>query len=335
MTGGAGAARLRAGGAAVGTDALRETLDVVVAMLTYRRPDDLAAAVPALLAQAEAVAGSSGDRVTVLVVDNDPAGSAREQVAAADGVHYLHEPRPGIAAARNAALDAVLDPATRADVLVFVDDDERPVDDWLERLLGTYRDAGGACVVGAVVSEFDVEPDAWLRAGRFFDRRRLPTGTPVTVAATNNLLLDVAALRATGVRFDEAFGLSGGSDTLFSRSLVARGIAMVWCDEAIVTDVVPADRTTREWVLHRARRSGNSASRAAVALAPTGAARLWARTSSTARGLVRVAGGAARVAIGTVVRSPRHDARGRRTLERGIGLVSGSIGHVVYDYARH
>lgn len=235
---------------ATAAPAATRTLRVVVAMLTYKRPDDLAAAVPALLAQA----GSVPDDVRLLVVDNDPDGSARAFVEAS-GADYLHEPRPGIAAARNAAITATDD----ADVLVFIDDDERPVDRWLELLLATYRETGAPCVVGPVVSEFAVQPDAWVRAGRFFDRRRLPTGTPVTVAATNNLLLDVVTLRRTGVRFDEAFGLSGGSDTLFSRTLVARGVRMVWCDEAVVVDVVPADRSTRAWVLHRARRSGNSA----------------------------------------------------------------------------
>ena len=81
------------------------------------------------------------------------------------------------------------------------------------------------------------------------------------VAATNNLLLDLGRIRALGLEFDERFGLSGGSDTLFTRPLVARGGRMVWCDEAMVVDNVPAGRLTRDWVLRRALRSGNSASR--------------------------------------------------------------------------
>ncbi|MGY4643593.1 glycosyltransferase family 2 protein [Cellulomonas sp. URHB0016] len=315
----------RAGNAPAAAHAGARTLQVVVAMLTYRRPDDLAVAVPALLAQA----GTVPDEVRLLVVDNDPDGSARGLVEAS-GAHYVHEPRPGIAAARNAAMSAAAD----ADVLVFIDDDERPVDRWLALLLDTYRDTGAPCVVGPVVSEFAAPPDAWVRAGRFFDRRRMPTGTPVTVAATNNLLLDVAMLRETGVRFDEAFGLSGGSDTLFSRTLVARGVRMVWCDEAVVVDVVPADRSTRSWVLHRARRSGNSASRCAVALASSPVGRSRARVRAVLEGSVRIAAGAARTAVGAVLRSPEHDARGRRTVARGTGMVSGAVGHVVYDYAR-
>ena len=37
-------------------------------------------------------------------------------------------------------------------------------------------------------------------AGRFFNRRRLPTGTEVDVAATNNLLLDLIQLHELGLR---------------------------------------------------------------------------------------------------------------------------------------
>lgn len=316
------AAPVAAGAAA---RAVAGPLRVVVGMLTYRRPDDLARVLPLLAEQARSVP----DDVTVLVVDNDPDGSARSQVDGLPGVRYVHEPRPGIAAGRNRALDE----AAGADVLVFVDDDETPGDRWLAQLLDVHR-ATGAAVVGAVVSAFEREPDAWVQAGRFFDRRRLATGTPVDVAATNNLLLDLPAVLAAGVRFDEAFGLSGGSDTLFTRTLARRGMPMVWCDEAVVTDVVPADRSTRTWVLHRARRSGNSASRCAVALAGSPARRAAVRARCVAEGAVRIAAGSAKVLLGALTRSLEHDARGRRTVARGVGMVSGAAGHVVFDYAR-
>ena len=56
-------------------------------------------------------------------------------------------------------------------------------------------------------------------------------GTRVTVAATNNLLLDLPPIRAHGLDFDERFGLSGGSDTLFTRKLAKLGRLMLRCDE--------------------------------------------------------------------------------------------------------
>src|SRR4051794_383875 len=212
-------------------------LKVVVAALTYRRPGDLEELLPALVAQRASVE----EEVDILIVDNDPDAGARDQVAAfGDGVRYVHAAEPGIAAARNTALDAAGD----ADLLVFIDDDERPVRAWLSRLLSTWAEHRTTAVVGPVISAFEVEPGDWIRAGGFFTRRRMPTGTAIEIAATNNLLLDLAEVRRMGLRFDLRFGLSGGSDTLFSRELIAKGGTMIWCDEAIVTDVVPASRAT-------------------------------------------------------------------------------------------
>ncbi|WP_111768327.1 glycosyltransferase family 2 protein [Nakamurella deserti] len=306
-------------------DQLGADLDVVVAMLTYRRPGDLSEALPRILAHTEAV----GARL--MVVDNDPEGSAEAAVAAFGGrVWYVNETRPGIAAARNRALDEA--PADA--LLVFIDDDERPTDDWLELLLATYRRHRPAAVVGPVVSEYDVEPDAWVAAGRFFDRRRLPTGTAVEVAATNNLLLDLAQVHRHALRFDEAFGASGGSDTLFTRRLVRAGGRMIWCDQAVVIDKVPASRTTRDWVLRRAFRSGNSWTRTSLELAAPGLRRTAVRGQSLGIGLVRIVAGSAAVVVGAVTGRLGRRVRGTRTVARGAGMAAGSFGYVYQEYRR-
>ena len=308
---------------------------VTIGVLTFRRPGDLAAVLPLLLDQA---AGQTepGRRVEVLVVDNDPDASAapvvdalRADTRGAD-LRYVVEPTPGIAAARN----RVLDEAAGSRLLVFVDDDERPHPGWLGALLDTAARTGAAAVAGAVVSDFVEQPGPWVQAGDFFRRRRLATGAAITVAATNNLLLDVAAVRAAGARFDPAFGLTGGSDSLFTRQLSAAGYLLVWCDEAVVTDSVPASRVTRRWVLRRAFRSGNSAGRVDVVLASGAGGRLRARTTAVARGLPRLAAGLARWALGHVLRSPAHQARGLRTAARGAGMVTGAVGVVYAEYRR-
>lgn len=310
---------------------------VVIAVLTYRRPADLAAVLPMLADQA-ADAGELAD-VRVLVVDNDPGGSARVTVqafldrtpgAGATQVEYRNETTPGIAAARNCALTG----AASDDVLVFIDDDERPTGRWLFELLSTYRTYGSAAVAGPVVSEYEVDPDAWIAAGDFFRRRRLLTGTPLEVAATNNLLLDMHVVRRLGLEFDVDLGLTGGSDTLFTRRIRAAGCALTWCDEAIVIDVVPASRLTRSWVLRRALRSGNSWSLTSLMLADGTAARLRQRAELTARGSARLAGGSAQFVAGVATRSLRRRARGQRTLARGAGMAAGAWGYVYREYRR-
>ncbi|MFT2752259.1 glycosyltransferase [Clavibacter sp. Sh2088] len=315
---------------------------LVVAILTYRRPDDIRAVLPLVAAQAaELREAAEADptlprSVRIVVVDNDPAGGAGAAVedAAADSpapIAYVHEPTPGISAARNRALDA----AGADDLLVFLDDDERPDPGWLAALVRARQATGSAGVAGPVRSEYEVEPDAWVRAGGFFTRRRPATGARLEVAATNNLLLDLRAVRAAGLRFDVDLGTQGGEDTLFTRQLVASGGLLTWCAEAGVVDVVPRTRTTRRWVVLRAFSSGNSWSLTSVALAPAVPAdRIRVRAGATARGLARALGGTGRIAAGVVTGSLAHRAKGTRTLARGAGMVAGALGWSYQEYAR-
>ncbi|WP_396335506.1 glycosyltransferase family 2 protein [Clavibacter sp. MX14-G9D] len=307
---------------------------IAIAVLTYRRPRDIVAVLPLLAEQARAV-HDRGSAVRIVVVDNDPDAGARDAVrrVSADApvpVMYAHEPEPGISAARNRALDEAGD----VDLLVFIDDDERPVAGWLAALLGTWRTSGATAVAGPVESRFEVEPDAWIRAGRFFERRRPTTGTAIEVAATNNILIDLRRVRAWGLRFDAGFGATGGEDTLFTRSIVAHGGTMVWAAEARVLDIVPRARITHRWVVLRALSSGNSWSRTTLALAASPRQRAIARASLTARGGVRMVGGLASVAAGAVGLGLGRRARGVRTMARGAGIVSGAWGHAHREYAR-
>ncbi|HEY8524541.1 MAG TPA: glycosyltransferase family A protein [Acidimicrobiales bacterium] len=301
---------------------------VLVAMLTYKRPDDLPEAVRTVVAQLDEPDADA----SLLVVDNDPDASAMPLAASYDParVRFVHEPVPGIPAGRNRALDE----AGGADALVFIDDDERPEPGWLRELVATWRRTGATAVVGPVVSTFARPPEPWIAEGGFFERRRPPSGTEVTVAATNNLLLDLAQLRAMGLRFDTSLGMTGSDDTMLTRQIHRAGGRMIWCDEARVVDVVPLARLNRRWVLQKAFRTGNSWSLVALRLEDRLAGRLAQRLVLTGRGLIRIAGGAARVLLGVVTRSVAHRARGTRTLVRGAGMASGAWGYVYAEYRR-
>lgn len=313
------------------TGSTRRTL--VVAVVTYRRCAELARLLPELRRQVRDCTDSAWHlRGSVLIVDNDPEGSAATVVGdppCAD-VTYVAELEPGIAAARNRALTS----ADAADLLVFIDDDEWPEPDWLQRLLATYEETRPVGVVGPVISDYAQDPDAWLVAGRFFDRRRLPTGTSVAVAATNNLLLDLHQLRQLGISFDATYGLSGGSDTLFTRLITSRGGRLVWCDEAVVLDKVPPSRLTRRWVLQRAFRSGNSWSRTSLAITSGSPRRAFIRVHLAVVGGSRVLAGVTRYAIGLLGRSSVHQARGLRTAARGGGMLLGLAGGAYVEYGR-
>jgi glycosyltransferase involved in cell wall biosynthesis len=301
-------------------------VDVVVAVLTYRR----LVGVGELLHQLVEQLAESELSASIVVVDNDGEPTAADVVAGFASVRYVHEPRPGIVAARNRALDE----AGSARLLVFIDDDERPEPGWLDSIVSTWRLTEPAAVVGPVISVFEIVPDPWIPAGRFFQRQRYQTGTEVPAAGAGNLLLDLEAVRSLGLRFDERFGTSGGEDTFFTRSIVRAGHRIVWCDEAVAIDVVPAHRLTRAWVLERARRIGNSRSRVSVLTADPGLERVGVRARLLAQAAIRLAGGGGRLLLGKLLKSSEHHARGAKTFARGQGMLVGALGGVIFGYGR-
>jgi hypothetical protein len=300
----------------------------VVAVLTYRRTDWL----PALLAELAAQAGTVVPRAGVVVVDNDPGGSAAEVVGdwADRGVRYVHEPRPGISAARNRALAE----AHGADLLVFLDDDEMPSPGWLEHLVGAWTRWRPAAVAGPVPAVFLGAADRWVSGSGAFDRRRLPTGTSVHGAGAGNLLLDLRQVEVMGLRFDERFGLTGGEDTLFTHELVHRGGEIRWCDEAEAIEFIPADRLTRTWVLRRSFRSGSSWSRAEVHLAGGVTGRWRTRLAVLAKAAVRMSWSVLAAAGAAVRRDVAARARAVTVLAGYAGAVVGVFGYVLGEYTR-
>ena len=327
---------------------------LTIAIPTFRRPDDLKRAIGGVLKQVaeQAAREPSGGTVSdaeVLVIDNDAQCSGRKAAlaAAADAgvavrasadeptagdvsVRYVVEERPGVAAVRNRALDET----TERDLLIFIDDDEEPEPGWLAALVGLWASTGCQAVAGPVIPVYDVEPEAWVRQGEFFVRRTWPTGTVRPVAASNCLLLDLGFVRRAGLRFDEAFGATGGEDTLFTRRLSAAGGVIRWCDEARVRDHVPASRLARPWILRRQRSHAATSVRVELALAG-GGVQPAIRARAAVGGLVRIVVGALRTAGGTLIGDPRHAAKGARLLARGRGILAASTGggvHREYDH---
>jgi succinoglycan biosynthesis protein ExoM len=300
----------------------------VVAVVTYRRAELLERLLDALAPELSSI----DPPARVLVVDNDPDHSARPVVdgRAAMGVTYVSEPRPGLAAARNAALDAAGDDR----LLVFVDDDELPRPGWLPSLVGVWASGGCDAVAGPAFKVLDPPVPDWVTASGFFGRTPRVTGSRVVGAASNNLLLDTVRLRELGIRFDERFGLTGGEDTMMTRTLSARGGVIRWCEEAVVDDPVPRDRATRAWVLARELRTGSTWSRVHLALAESRLGRLRVLGSLTLLGAGLVVRGSLRRAAGGLSRDLVRAAGGQREVARGRGVLAGVRGRRVEEYGR-
>jgi succinoglycan biosynthesis protein ExoM len=305
---------------------------LLIAVATFKRPVGLSRLL-------EALARMTLVPLNVLIVDNDPDASASSLPAAATRsttkVVYLHEPRPGIAAARNAALSYARQIGYA--LLAFIDDDESPHPAWLELLLDTinlYPDS--AAISGPVVSRFDDPPAPWILSGGFFSYRRLSTGTQVAIAETNNILLNLPECDRLGLAaFDDRFGISGGSDYFFTHSITSAGGKITWCDEALVYEYVPPRRTSIRWLFYRALRSANTTGRAKIVYARDsnhGLTRM--KLSFGITGLMRVALGAGALALGFVARSDHYRGNGIRLSARGAGFLLASLEIAYIEYSR-
>ncbi len=232
------------------------SVDVCVA--TYKRPLLLGQLLLSLSAQRL----PQGVSVRVIVVDNDSRGSALKSVSsfaaknAGLPVTYVAEPAQGISFARNRALSLA-----SAEWLAFIDDDERADPEWIARLLAAANRYSAEVVFGPVRAILPAGCPGWVRAGRFFERPRYATGTPLPFGATNNALLKSDVVRRFDARFSVEYAHSGGEDTDFFASLGRNGVRMIWCDEAAVSEEVPPERATLHWLLKRHFRSGQAFAR--------------------------------------------------------------------------
>ncbi len=287
---------------------------VAVCVCTLGRPVGLRRLLDGLLAQED-----PGVEWSVAVADNDAAGSARalvEEAAAVSPVpiRYVVQPERGIPFARNAAVALAPD----VDAYCFVDDDEVPAPDWLAALVAARARYDADVVHGPVDPAFDEEPPAWIAAGGWFRARRLPTGTRRTFAATHNALVHRRALPGEGMVFNERLGLNGGDDTELFMRLRDEGRLMVWCEEARVTEHVPATRTGWRWLLRREFRRGNTLSLCLREL-HDGPWRRFRRVVKAGlhvvRGLLRTVVGVRRGRAGVVL--------GLQEVALGAGLLSG------------
>lgn len=306
---------------------------VAVTIPTFKRPKQLKRLLATMPEQRSEAERDHRISTVLLVVDNDPAGSAHE-TATESGATYIAEPRLGLAAVRNAALSAAF--AAGADAIVFIDDDELPHASWLTTLVGRWLRGDAEIVSGRVVSTFDYPLDPWIEAGGFFRRVEFADDAAMRFAPTNNLLLDVGFLQTHDLWFDADFALSGGEDIRLTSQALALGARIRAVPDALVTDPVPATRATRAWVLRRAFRVGTTTARCGVLLRPSAAGRLVERLAWLTRGITRVGVGSLRLLLGLLSRSVSHRARAARQIARGTGMCAGAFGTQYREYqARH
>jgi glycosyltransferase involved in cell wall biosynthesis len=307
-------------------DAMTPTVRISVAAITFKRPHGLHKLLTELEKQEHHPARPY--EMTALIVDNDPAGSARQVAekftnSPAFKLIYVNETRQGIPIARNAALEAT---PPEDDFMCFIDDDEWPTPHWLDAFLEVRSRAGGDCFYGPVSPCFPEKRPEWFVKSGFFAEWKYPDASQLNFAASNNVMIPMAFVREKKLRFDNRMRFTGGSDYLFFRQAVERGMVVRWAQNALVHEEIPLSRMTWPWILKRHYRLGNTFS-------------ISERIIGNKYNLVkRFFIGGARVGLGVVmlpalIFSPYWGMRAIAHIVRGAGMLVGLLGHRHEEYS--
>lgn len=231
---------------------------VSVVIPTFLRPDGARAAVESVFAQT----GVPFADVEVVLVDNDPAGSAAAVGAmlaqrAPIAFTAVHEPRAGVSHARNTGVAAA-----RGELIAFLDDDETATPGWLAALLAAQAATGADVVFGPIETVLPPgapEPRAHFEA--FFARTGPPAVQLIDSAyGCGNSLLVRSRVLTGPAPFDTGHNELGGEDDILFRKVAAAGGRFGWAPDALVHEVVPAHRATWAYVLRRAFTFGHNTS---------------------------------------------------------------------------
>ena len=232
------------------------TIFISIVTPTYRRIDFITNLLNVLRTQIDGAPDAS--EFEVLIVDNCRNQSALPAVAeAADIARYIHEPRKGVANARNAGTIAA-----RGHYVLFIDDDELPAEGWLEAFRQQALNNFDASF-GPIDPLFENPPRPEARAvlERMFSRH-IPVQTGADISewrahlGLGNSMFKKSTCFRDGSPFDTRFN-DGGEDIWLLRQLVDdHGIQLTWCGEALVQEIVPSERMTTTYIAARKFKNG-------------------------------------------------------------------------------
>ncbi len=237
---------------------------VTVMIPTRGRPDSLARAMRSVFAQ------DPRPDAELVIVDNDAAPTARDLVAGLAPqsplpVVYVHEPRPGVANARNAGMARA-----SGGLVAFLDDDEEAAPDWLARLLHVQATLGADAVFGPVLTRLPAEVvDNRAYYLRFFAREGpAESGVVDRHWGCGNSLVRRAALPDSLRPFAPERNRIGGEDDLLFGRMGDAGARFAWAADAVVWEHPDPHRITLAYTLKRAFAYGQGPSAASAAARP-------------------------------------------------------------------
>jgi len=202
----------------------------------------------------------------IIIVDNNPQAAAREVVnnfSSNNNFKFLYfvQKEKNISLTRNVAVKNAT-----GDYVLFIDDDEFASDNWVMNLYNTLIKFDADGVFGTVTSYFPENTPDWIKNCFIYNRPTFSTGSLATVTRSGNCIIKSSLIKSVEGPFDPAFGITGGSDTMLFGLLLKKGAKFVNCFEAETFEFVPSQRSTLNWLIKRAFRTGNGFARRKIEL---------------------------------------------------------------------
>lgn len=230
-------------------------ISVSIAIITCLRPKSL----DRLLTCIKKQQVNQSVTVRLIIVDNDNTGHNETVVRNLSEdfpfeICLLHEPIRGIPQARNRAVKE----AWNDDALIFIDDDETPSDNWLQSILDTWIKTQSDIITGPVKAILPENSPNWaVKSDTYSDIRKHVTGEEIKKAYTNNTLISSKVYHSIAPAFDPFFRFTGSEDIHFFQRATQLGFKIVWCEEALVYEIVPKSRVNIAWLVKRSFRNGS------------------------------------------------------------------------------
>jgi succinoglycan biosynthesis protein ExoM len=237
---------------------------VLLGIITCGRPKMLAELLDSLHKQS---IFATDNNIEIVIVDNDSSQSALPtflsfQKSFPCKIDYLTEGRRGIPFARNKVLDHAV--SRQATYIAFIDDDETASPDWLDSLYKAIIETDVDAVQGQVISlmpEGNLPP--WSQKAKRKEGNK-KEGSQRKGLSTNNVIFKTELVTLKGLRFDEHYALTGGSDIDFFTRAATLGSKHIWTNKAVVYEKIPISRLTLKWQFQRLFRVGATGTHMAV-----------------------------------------------------------------------
>ena len=234
-----------------------------VCIATYKRPKLLQELLRSVINQVLPVDVT----LEIIVVDNDPGGSADQTVrqfhcTGQIRLLFFRQNIKNISITRNIAVRN-----STGIYLLFIDDDEVACPDWIVKLLRTLKEYDADGVFGPVMPRFDQSAPEWMKKGVLQLSGTVletATGTEAKTMWSGNCLVRASLLRELEGPFDPEYGITGGEDSELFAKLNRRGAKFVYCREAYVFEYWPSERMQASYLVKRGLRWGNTHTRRSI-----------------------------------------------------------------------